>query len=157
MSNAVKFLGFCSFFLHCASFYEYSWKKNRTKHFSSNFTNFYAFSRNDLKKRTFKTLDFYKEHQDFITPAGLSFFQSDWDTNLTEFYHHVLEIKEPVFEYDFPKPYHPPERRFPLKQPFNLYLDRYRDPKEVRTTCISMHYHYHYAKLIFFINPLLSD
>lgn len=84
-----------------------------------------------MQKRTFKTYDFYREHQDSITPAGLAFFQSDWDTNLTEFYHNVLEIKEPVFEYDFPKPYHPPEIMFAIKKPFNLYLDRYRDPKEV--------------------------
>lgn len=40
-------------------------------------------------------------------------------------------MKEPIFEYDFPTPYHPKEKYFPLRQPFNLYLDRYRDPKQV--------------------------
>lgn len=87
--------------------------------------------RNDLKGRTFKTHDFYRTHQDAITPAGLAFFQSDWDTNVTEFYHNVLDLKEPVFEYDSPKSFHPPERMFALRQPFNLYLDRYRDPKQI--------------------------
>lgn len=67
-----------------------------------------------------------------MTPAGLAFFQSDYDSNIKEFYHNVLKVQEPIFEYDFPRPYHPPERYFPLGQPFNLYLDRYRDPKQVR-------------------------
>lgn len=88
--------------------------------------------RNDLAKRTFKTYDFYKNLQDHMTPAGLAFFQSDYDANVKDFYHNVLNMKEPLFEYDFPQPYHPPERYFPLKQAFNLYLDRYRDPKQVR-------------------------
>lgn len=87
--------------------------------------------RNDLEKRTFKTYDFYRKLQDNITPAGLAFFQSDWDSNLKEFYHKVLEMKEPIYEYDFPRHYIAPEKYFALRQPFNLYLDRYRDPKEV--------------------------
>nr|XP_014099961.2 39S ribosomal protein L38, mitochondrial [Bactrocera oleae] len=86
---------------------------------------------NNLEKRTFKTLDFYGEQQDHITPAGLAFFQSDWDSSITNFYHNLLNIKEPVFEYDFPKPYIADQKFFPLKQAFNLYLDRYRDPKEL--------------------------
>lgn len=90
------------------------------------------FCRNDLKKRTFKTFDFYQKLQDDITPAGLAFFQSDYDSSLTDFYHNVLEMKEPIFEYDFPRTYHPPERHRPLRHSFNLYLDRYRDPKEVQ-------------------------
>lgn len=84
-----------------------------------------------LKERTFHTYDFYKERQDKITPAGLAFFQADWDYSLTDFYHDVLQMDEPVYEYDFLKPYHPPQKWFPLKQPFNLYLDRYRDPKQI--------------------------
>ncbi|XP_023158360.1 39S ribosomal protein L38, mitochondrial isoform X2 [Ceratitis capitata] len=86
---------------------------------------------NNLEKRTFRTLDFYREQQENITPAGLAFFQSDWDTSLTKFYHNVLNIKEPIFEYDFPKPYLADQKFFPLKQAFNLYLDRYRDPRDV--------------------------
>lgn len=88
--------------------------------------------RNDLAKRTFKTYDFYKKLQDHMTPAGLAFFQSDYGANVKDFYHNVLEMKEPIFEYDFPQPYLPPEQYFPLRQAFNLYLDRYRDPKQVR-------------------------
>lgn len=40
-------------------------------------------------------------------------------------------MKEPIFEYDFPPPYVRPQECFALKQPFNLYLDRYRDPKQI--------------------------
>ncbi|CAB1338171.1 unnamed protein product, partial [Coregonus sp. 'balchen'] len=32
-----------------------------------------------LSQRSFKTVDFYRNHQDRMTPAGLSFFQSQWD------------------------------------------------------------------------------
>lgn len=41
------------------------------------------------------------------------------------------EIKEPVYEYDFPKPYLTDQKFFPLKQPFNLYMDKHRDQKQV--------------------------
>lgn len=37
----------------------------------------------------------------------------------------------PTYEYDFPKPYVKPQQWFPLKQPFNIYMDRYRDPKQI--------------------------
>ena len=39
--------------------------------------------------------------------------------------------KQPVFEYDFPEAYLKPQKHFPKKEPFNLYLDRYADPKDV--------------------------
>lgn len=40
-------------------------------------------------------------------------------------------MKEPHFEYDFPPPYINPQKWFPLRQPFNLYMDKYRDPKQI--------------------------
>lgn len=43
----------------------------------------------------------------------------------------ISEMREPVFEYDFPAPYIRPEDWFPKSQPFDTYLDRYRDPKEI--------------------------
>ncbi|XP_015188690.1 PREDICTED: 39S ribosomal protein L38, mitochondrial [Polistes dominula] len=85
----------------------------------------------NLLERNWNTLEFYKEHQDYLTPAGLAFFQSDWDQSLTDFYHYNLKMQEPVFEYDFPEPYVKPQEWFPLKRAFNLYLDRYRDQKEI--------------------------
>lgn len=43
-----------------------------------------------LSERDWNTLEFYREHQDYITPAGLAFFQSDWDQSLSNFYHFDL-------------------------------------------------------------------
>ncbi|CRK93170.1 CLUMA_CG006531, isoform A [Clunio marinus] len=86
---------------------------------------------NNLEMRTFSTYDFYRKYQDEMTPAGLSFFQADWDDSLTDFYHNVLNMKEPVYDYDYPEAILKKEKAFPLRQPFNLYLDRYNDPKEV--------------------------
>ena len=61
-----------------------------------------------LSSRTFKTNDFVNENKDKIKPAGLAFFQSDWDSTLTDFYHNVLNMKEPRYEYDFPPHYTEP-------------------------------------------------
>lgn len=43
----------------------------------------------------------------------------------------LAERKEPIYEYDFPKPYLADQKFFPLKQPFNLYMDKHRDEKEL--------------------------
>lgn len=43
----------------------------------------------------------------------------------------LSEIKEPVFEYDFDPPYIKKQKWFPIKEPFNLYMDKYRDPKQI--------------------------
>ncbi|CAG9864449.1 unnamed protein product [Phyllotreta striolata] len=85
----------------------------------------------NLTDRTFSTYDFYKNLQDSITPAGLAFYQSDWDKSLKQFFHNTLNMKEPIFEYDFPPPYIKKQVWYPLREPFNIYLDKYRDPKEI--------------------------
>ncbi|KAG9350366.1 hypothetical protein JZ751_026721 [Albula glossodonta] len=82
-----------------------------------------------LKQRTFKTVEFYRKHQDIMTPAGLAFFQCQWDESVTETYHNLLNMKEPVFEFERPPVYHPPQKKYPHKQPLR-YLDRYRDGHE---------------------------
>ncbi|KAM4715491.1 large ribosomal subunit protein mL38 [Anableps anableps] len=82
-----------------------------------------------LVDRTFKTVDFYRKHQDDMTPAGLAFFQSQWDESVTNTFHNTLDMKEPVFEFIRPPVYHPPQVKFPHGQPLR-YLDRYRDGKQ---------------------------
>lgn len=84
-----------------------------------------------LADRDWNTLNFYRKYQDYLTPAGLAFFQSDWDPTVTKFYHSTLGTKEPIFQYDFPKPYVAPQTWFPKKQAFNLYMDKYRNPKDL--------------------------
>lgn len=74
----------------------------------------------ELDNRTFHTYDFYREHQDVLTPAGLSFFQSDWEPSLTDFFHNTLNMKEPIFEYDFDPPYVRKQEWFPLRKAFNM-------------------------------------
>ncbi|TSL04199.1 39S ribosomal protein L38, mitochondrial [Bagarius yarrelli] len=82
-----------------------------------------------LQQRSFKTLDFYRKHEDQITPAGLAFFQSQWDTSVSGTFHTLFNMREPVFEYDWPPVYHPPQKKYPHGQPLR-YLDRYGAGKE---------------------------
>ncbi|XP_013136827.1 PREDICTED: uncharacterized protein LOC106101982 [Papilio polytes] len=89
-------------------------------------------SSSQLEDRTFVTRDWYQKYQDSITPSGLAFYQTDWDHTVKEFFHNILNRKEPVYEYDFPSPYIRPQEWFPLRKPFNLYMDKYRDPKQIK-------------------------
>ncbi|KAG7271212.1 hypothetical protein CRUP_003389 [Coryphaenoides rupestris] len=82
-----------------------------------------------LEGRTFKTVEFYRKYQDSMTPAGLGLFQCQWDESVTNTFHNTLNMKEPVFEFVRPPVYHPPQVKFPHRQPLR-YLDRYRDGKE---------------------------
>lgn len=43
-----------------------------------------------LQERTFKTVDFYRKHQDVLTPASLAFYQSQWDESVTGTFHALL-------------------------------------------------------------------
>lgn len=54
------------------------------------FSEFKISADSDLEKRTFQTLDFYRKFQDDLTPAGLSFFQSDYDESVRDFFHETL-------------------------------------------------------------------
>lgn len=84
-----------------------------------------------LKERNFSTLDMYRELQDVMTPAGLAWFQADWDSSLTDFFHNTMKMREPVYEYDFPKPYLAKQKYFPIRRQFNMYMDLHRDPKQI--------------------------
>ena len=42
-----------------------------------------------------------------------------------------LDMKEPIYEYDFPKVILKNEKQFPHRESFNKYMDRYSDPQEV--------------------------
>lgn len=47
-------------------------------------------SSHSLKMRTFSTFDFYRKHEDSMTPAGLAFFQCQWDSSVTWVFHQLL-------------------------------------------------------------------
>lgn len=74
----------------------------------------------ELKDRSFNTLEFYRERQDYLTPAGLAFFQSDWDFSVIKAYHEKLNMDEPIFEYDHDQPIMKPQEWFPKKRAFDL-------------------------------------
>ncbi|XP_059616637.1 large ribosomal subunit protein mL38 [Phlebotomus argentipes] len=82
-------------------------------------------------ERTFKTLDFYRKLQDTITPAGLAFFQAEYDDSVREVFHKKFDSSLPVFEYVQQAPYLGPQKWFPLKRAFNTYMDLYRDPMQI--------------------------
>ncbi|CAH8586675.1 unnamed protein product [Schistosoma haematobium] len=107
-------------------------------------------------QRGFSTLEFYRSLEDEITPAGLAFFQSIWDESVRSYFRHKLDSPEPVFEIQFPDARLPPQQKFPVadtwtkprRHPhgiplirerygvhsdvsFDVYLDRYRDRKEL--------------------------
>lgn len=53
-------------------------------------------SSHSLKMRTFSTFDFYRKHEDAMTPAGLAFFQCQWDSSVTWVFHQLLSKKRSV-------------------------------------------------------------
>lgn len=91
-----------------------------------------------LDDRTFKINDFYRENQNHLVPKGLAFFQAQWDPSVRSVYHHLLDMEEPVFEYDHRPPYHPPPLKYPHKEPFDRYFDRYRDKKDLAEEVLRM-------------------
>uniref|UniRef100_UPI00358FA6CB large ribosomal subunit protein mL38 n=1 Tax=Myxine glutinosa TaxID=7769 RepID=UPI00358FA6CB len=84
---------------------------------------------NDLLHRTFRTIEFYRQFQDVLTPAGLAFCQTKWDESVRQTFHSTLNLLEPVYEYIWPEVYHPKEVKFPHRKPLR-YLDRYRTSHE---------------------------
>ena len=92
---------------------------------------------NNLKERKFSPLTFMKTHQQNqqqqqqIRPVGLSWFQSTYDDTCKRIFHDHLNMKMPVYEYVQPKLRLNKQVKFPGPAPFNLYLDHFRDPKEI--------------------------
>lgn len=87
--------------------------------------------------RSFAMAEFYKRLEDELTPAGVAFFQSCYDASVKEFLHNA-GLEMPMYDYMWPEPSVKPQDEYPEdisyyapRVPFNHYLDRYRDPKEV--------------------------
>ncbi|XP_045192701.2 39S ribosomal protein L38, mitochondrial-like [Mercenaria mercenaria] len=84
-----------------------------------------------LAERTFDTLEFYRKYQKVITPVGVCFFQAEWDQSVRNVFHNVLDMNEPRFEFLPPAEAVPKQELWPIREPFNVYLDRYRDVKDI--------------------------
>lgn len=52
-----------------------------------------------LCDRDFSTFDFYRRHEDCLTPVSLRFFQCKWDDSVRETFHNLLQMPEPVYEF----------------------------------------------------------
>ncbi|XP_060583632.1 large ribosomal subunit protein mL38-like [Ruditapes philippinarum] len=73
-----------------------------------------------LEERTFKTLKFYRNNQEHITPVGICFFQAEWDESVRNVFHNVLDMNEPRFEFLPPAEVVPKQELWPIREPFNV-------------------------------------
>uniref|UniRef100_A0A915AEE4 39S ribosomal protein L38, mitochondrial n=1 Tax=Parascaris univalens TaxID=6257 RepID=A0A915AEE4_PARUN len=91
----------------------------------------YRLKGNDLSDRIFSMQRFYKENEASLTPSSVAFAQVVWDVSVNKALH-ALGMKAPLYEYEYRSPLKVPQKEFPNKaQPFDLYLDQFRDPLEV--------------------------
>ncbi|GMT01086.1 hypothetical protein PENTCL1PPCAC_30673, partial [Pristionchus entomophagus] len=86
----------------------------------------------DLASRVFSTAQFYKKHEDTVTPSALLFSNVAYDMSVKEALH-SQSLQSPLYEYEWNERLKRDQKEFPLKpMPFDLYLDQYRDSKEVQ-------------------------
>ncbi|CAI4223099.1 unnamed protein product [Auanema sp. JU1783] len=85
----------------------------------------------DLESRALKLSEFYKANETKITPSAISFFQTTYDKSvITQL--HSMGLKSPIYSYQYNEALKPKQKEFPEKsEPFDLYMDMYRDPKDV--------------------------
>ncbi|CAJ0592857.1 unnamed protein product [Cylicocyclus nassatus] len=84
-----------------------------------------------LDGRILQLSRFYKDNEDIITPSSVLFFQTCYDDSV-RLQLHEMGLKSPLYEYKYNEPLKPEQKEFPKRpQPFDMYLDMYRDPKEV--------------------------
>lgn len=70
-------------------------------------------------QRRFSSKKFFSKHENVLTPVGLSFFQTEWDLSVRKFFHNVLDMKEPVYEFDHGPKFMPRFEKFAHGQAFN--------------------------------------
>ncbi|VDK46916.1 unnamed protein product [Anisakis simplex] len=76
---------------------------------------------------------FYKKNETSLTPSSIAFSQVLWDLSVNKLFH-SLGMKAPIYEYEYRPPLKMMQKEFPNKaQPFDLYLDQFRDPTEVES------------------------
>ncbi|XGW23480.1 hypothetical protein V3C99_005593 [Haemonchus contortus] len=84
-----------------------------------------------LAGRIFSMSAMYKQNEDLITPSCATFFQTTYEISVKNRLH-KMGLKSPIYEYQYNEALKPEQKEFPKKpQPFDLYMDMYRDPKEV--------------------------
>lgn len=83
-----------------------------------------------LESRKFNAASFMRKHRESnLVPVGLSWFQTSWDITSNGIFHNYLNLKAPVYEHVQTKLEAPPEKGYPGKIPFNIYLDHVTSKK----------------------------
>ena len=83
----------------------------------------------DLHERKLNLMNLLKEQS--VHPVGLSWFQSVWDDWSNKVMYDTLKARAPQYEY-IEEEYQKVEQvKYPYAAPFNLYLDHFRDSKEI--------------------------
>ncbi|RWS16356.1 39S ribosomal protein L38: mitochondrial-like protein [Dinothrombium tinctorium] len=88
----------------------------------------------DLSKRSFNPMSIIKDEK--AVPVGLSWFQTTWDHSCQNIFHNILNMRAPAYEWIQPAPVLQKQIKFPERTPFNIYLDYYRDPKEINKSVL---------------------
>lgn len=82
--------------------------------------------------RRFNTKTFIEQHKAInMLPVGLSWFQTTWDVSSNKIFHDYMNMRSPVYEHVQYKPEKLNMKNYPGKVPFNIFLDHYRDKKEI--------------------------
>jgi hypothetical protein len=102
--------------------------KNKLDVTNLNYQDFSPDSRRiDVKK-------FIDDHSSLdMTPVGMSWFQTVWDQSSNEVFHDYMKMQAPVYELVQEKMAKRDmlDKAYPGKIPFNIFMDHYRDPKEI--------------------------
>ena len=85
-----------------------------------------------LESRKFDVKKFIQDQKSInLVPAGLSWFQTVWDTTSNKVFHDYLKVKAPVYEHVQQKLEDPMHNvTYPGRIPFNIFLDHRKDKKE---------------------------
>ncbi|CAI5439328.1 unnamed protein product [Caenorhabditis angaria] len=85
----------------------------------------------NLESRILNVSEFYKKNERVLTPSAIRFCQTKYDESVKRKLHE-LGYKSPLYNYEYLPALKPDQKEYPKKpQPFDLYLDMYRDPKEI--------------------------
>lgn len=84
-----------------------------------------------FEPRVFNSKEFFSKFSQKLTPVGLSFFQTEWDLSVRNFFQKVMKTKEPVYEFDHGPKFIPKFEKYPTGQAFTWYFQEYTDRKEV--------------------------
>lgn len=82
--------------------------------------------------RRFNTMKFMEQNKSInLRPVGLSWFQTKWDLSSNSVFQDYLKMRVPQYEHVITKKDVSPNKAYPGRVPFNIYLDYHRDKKDI--------------------------